>query len=501
MPLGTVSEVSFTSAAFSPKIARRRRSSGASSVSLFGRDLADQDVAGLHFGPDANDAIGAEIAQRFLGDIRDVPGDFLRSELGIAGADLEFVDVDRGIDILLHDLLGDGDGVLEVIAIPRHERDEHVAAEGQLAILAVRAVGDDVALLDLLAFLDDRALIDAGAGIRAHELAQLVDEHAAFEVVLELLLALGHLAVRRDDDLLGGDAGDLAIRLAHHHGARVAGDLALHAGADERRLGNEERHALALHVRAHQRAVRVVVLEEGNQAGGHGDELLRRDVHVVDLGRLDLEEVAAITHGHLIGEELALLVDRHIRLRDEVVLLAVAGEEVDLVGDAAVDHLAVRRLDEAEVIDPRKGGHRRDEADVRTFRRLDRTDAAVVRGMHVAHLEAGAIAREAAWPKGRQTALVGQLGERIGLIHELRELGAPEEIADHGGERLRIDQLLRRHALDVHVEQGHALLDQALGAGEAHAALVGEQLAHGADAAGAEVIDIIEHALALRGAG
>ena len=38
--------------------------------------------------------------------------------------------------------------------------------------------------------------------------------------------------------------------------------VAFHAGADERRLGAEQRHRLALHVGAHQRAVGVVVLEE-----------------------------------------------------------------------------------------------------------------------------------------------------------------------------------------------------------------------------------------------
>jgi hypothetical protein len=44
---------------------------------------------------------------------------------------------------------------------------------------------------------------------------------------------------------------------------------------------------------------------------------------------------------------------------------------------------------------------------------------------------------------------------------------------------------------------GHALAHETLGAGQAHAALVGEQLAHGADAAAAEVIDVVDHALAL----
>ena len=57
----------------------------------------------------------------------------------------------------------------------------------------------------------------------------------------------------------------------------------LDARPDARGLGAEERHGLALHVRAHQGAVGVVVLEERDQGGGQRDELLRRDVDVVDL--------------------------------------------------------------------------------------------------------------------------------------------------------------------------------------------------------------------------
>ena len=117
--------------------------------------------------------------------------------------------------------------------------------------------------------------------------------------------------------------------------------------------------------------------------------------------------------------------------------------------------------------------------------------------MHVADLESGAIAGETAWPEGGQPPLVGQLGQRIDLIHELRKLAAAEEIADHRRERLGIDQLLRRHRFDALVEQRHALLDQALGAGQADAALVGEQFAHGAHAAAAQVVDVVQAAFAL----
>ena len=63
-----------------------------------------------------------------------------------------------------------------------------------------------------------------------------------------------------------------------------------------------------------------------------------------------------------------------------------------LVDHHALFHLAVGALDEAVIVDAGKAGERRDQADVRTFRRFDGADAAVVRGMHVAHFESGALA-------------------------------------------------------------------------------------------------------------
>ena len=117
--------------------------------------------------------------------------------------------------------------------------------------------------------------------------------------------------------------------------------------------------------------------------------------------------------------------------------------------------------------------------------------------MNVADFKSRAVAGQTARPKGGQTALVGQFGQRIDLIHELGKLAAPKEIADHGGQRLGIDQLLRRHALQALIEQRHALLDQALRAGQADAALIGQQFAHRADAAAAQVINVVQRAFAL----
>ncbi len=157
---------------------------------------------------------------------------------------------------------------------------------------------------------------------------------------------------------------------------------------------------------------------------------------------------------------------------------------------------AVRRLDEAVLVDAREGRQRRDQADVRTFRRLDGADAAVVGRVHVAHLEARALAGQTARPKRREAALVRHLGQRVGLVHELRQLRGAEVLLDHRRDRLGVDQVVRHERLDL-LRHAHALLDGALHADQTDAVLVLHELADRADAPVAEVIDVVDHAAAV----
>ena len=131
----------------------------------------------------------------------------------------------------------------------------------------------------------------------------------------------------------------------------------LDAGADQRAVALDQRNGLALHVGAHERTVGVVVLQEGDQGRRDRHHLARRDVHVVDLAGEELGDLAvALAHQHPLVDELALLVERGVGLRDDVAVLVVGGEVVDLVGDRAVLHLAVGRLDESEGIGSGKCG-------------------------------------------------------------------------------------------------------------------------------------------------
>ena len=301
------------------------------------------------------------------------------------------------------------------------------------------------------------------------------------------------ITVTRDDDLFGIDGRNDTGLIRDHHDFGVTSDPLFNTGAHEGRLGLEEGHALALHVGSHQRAIRIVVLKERNHARSDRNHLLGRDVHVVDVSGGYLEELAVFTDGDL-AHKVPLVVELGVSLRDDLGLLLVGGEVVNLVGYAAVLRETVRRLDEAKLVNAGVGREGIDETDIGTLGRLDRANATVVRRMNVADFETGTFAIETAWPERRKSTLVRDLRERVDLIHELGELGTREEIADDGRQRLRVDQLLRGDRVNALVIHRHALTHETLGAAEADAALIGEQLADGADATGTQVIDVIDDA-------
>ena len=441
-----------------------------------GRDLPDEDVARVDLGADPHDAALVEVRQDLLGDVRDVARDLLGAQLGVAGVDLVLFDVDRGEDVVLHQTLGEDDRVLVVVALPRHERDQQVAPERELAVVGRRAVGQHRADLDAVARVDQDALVVARALVGAAELRHAVGG--------------GGRVVVRHDDQVGRHLGDHAGLGRGDDVTRVDRRAPLHAGADQRRLGADERHGLPLHVRAHERAVGVVVLEERDERGGDGDHLPRGDVHVVDVLAGDVLDLAALdAHQDAVLGERAVRLERGVRLRDDVAVLVVGRQVVDLVGHLALDHLAVRRLDEPERVDAPVRRQRADEADVRTLRGLDRAHAAVVRRVDVTDLHAGAVTGQTARAQGREAPLVGQARQRVVLVHELRQLAGPEELLDGGDDGTDVDQGLRRDRLDVLGR--HPLADHALHPGQARAHLVLDQLADGADAAVAEVVDVV----------
>ena len=140
-----------------------------------------------------------------------------------------------------------------------------------------------------------------------------------------------------DDDTGGVDLIDDAGAARRDGGAGIARHHFFHAGADQRRLRPQQRHGLALHVGAHQRAVGVVVLEERHERRGHRHQLLGRHVDELDLVGRRHHEVAALAAGDQLVDDAVAAVDRRVGLGDGVLRLFHRREIDDLVGDVLVD--------------------------------------------------------------------------------------------------------------------------------------------------------------------
>ena len=453
-----------------------------------GGDLAHQDVAGADLGADADDAVLVQVLQGVLAHVGDIPGDLLGAQLGIPGVDLVLLNVDGGVQILPDQPLVQKDGVLVVVAFPGHEAHQDVLAQGDLALIGGGAVCQNRGILDgtirvlapavdPLAHRDDGLLVDAGAVVGAQELGQAV--------------ILGLAVIIADGDVAGVHRRDLAVALCQDGHLGVDADLVLHAGADDGSVGTQQRHSLALHVCAHQGTVCVVVRQEGDHGGSDGDHHAGGDVDVVHPLLVHLHDLVPVTGRDTGVDEAAVLVQRLSGLADDVVVLLVGGHIGDLVGDVEglLVHRPVGSLDEAVLIDPGIGGQVGNQADVGACRGLNGAHTAVVAVVDVTDLHVGALTGEAAGAQGGKAPLMGQLRQGVGLIHELAQGAGAEELLDSSGDGPDVDEALGRH--DIQILDGHALADDPLHPGKADAELVLQQLAHGTQAAVAQVVDIV----------
>src|SRR5690606_3756335 len=140
-------------------------------------------------------------------------------------------------------------------------------------------------------------------------------------------------------------------------------------------------------------------------------------------------------------------------LGDDVVAFFDGGEVVNLVTDLAVDDLVVGRLEETVFVQASVQRHRVDQADVRAFRGLNGANATVVSRVHVAYFKACALAGQTTGAKRRNTTLVRDLGQRVGLVHELRQLAGTEELLDGRRDGLGVDQVMRHQVFGLGLAQ------------------------------------------------
>jgi hypothetical protein len=173
-----------------------------------GRDLAHENVARLDLRADAHDATLVEVDQRLFGDVGDFARDFFLPALRVAHVQFELLDVHRRVHVVLHQTLGEHDGVFEVVPVPRHEGHGDVRAKRELPHFRGRPIGEHFAGRDLLAEPHDRTLVDGGVLIGAPVLLEPIPVELAEPRQRTRRIDRAFDRAGIDDDLVGRDGRD-----------------------------------------------------------------------------------------------------------------------------------------------------------------------------------------------------------------------------------------------------------------------------------------------------
>ena len=451
-------------------------------------NLTDNDITGLDMCTDTNDTVLVEVLGGILAHVRYIGGELLHTTLGLAHFAELLDDMYGGEEVVTHDTFGEDDSILVVVTFPGDISDLEVITEREFTGFGSVALGEDLSLLYPIAFAYKRAEVDSRILVGTLELRHFI----LFLGRLEGDELLVECAVVADTDNVGIHIGHFSGALGNDLRTRVANQLSLDTGADDRRGVAHQRHGLAHHVRSHECAVCVIVLQEGDECGSDRGYLAGGDVHEVDLVGCNDGEVGLVTGFHLITDEVSVLVQRGVALCYDIGLFVLGRHIDDIViieVDDAVLRLAVGSLDEAKVINLRIDTERGYQTDVRSFRCLNRAEASIVGIMHVAHLESCAVAAQAAGAEGRHTALVCDLRQRVLLVHELAERVRSEIGVDDAGDSLGVDKVSRSE--DLVVSHVHALTDSTAHTCQADGELVVELFSDGTYTAVAEVVDIV----------
>ncbi len=223
-----------------------------------GCHLANKNVAGANFGADVNNARLIQLGQRAFANVGNITGDFLWPQLGVASDTSQFLYVDAGKSILFDHALRYQNGIFEVVSIPRHERDAHILAQSQFTHVDGRTISKYVAGADHITWLDQGSLVDTGVLIGAGKFCQGVDIHTR--------IARFYFRVSDPDhDTTGINTVYHATTFGDDADSGIQSDIALHTGANKRLFSAERWHSLALHIRAHERSVSIIMLQERNQ--------------------------------------------------------------------------------------------------------------------------------------------------------------------------------------------------------------------------------------------
>ena len=315
----------------------------------FRRYFTNQYIAGFHFCTDVNDTGFIQTVLHTLGQIRNIAGNIFCTQLGIAGNDIQFLNVNRSIAVVRSHFFGNQNRVFIVITIPRHEGDGHVLTQGQFAQIGGCTVSNQIAALQNVAGFDGRTLIDIGRLVGTSEFNQVININTHFTGSRFIVMNTNHNTV-------GIDILNHTAATGNDCSSRVNGNGTLNTSTNHRFFRTQARYGLTLHVGTHQCTVRIIVFQERNQRCRYRYHLTGCHVHILHTVRRCHNGFAFFTTSYQVTNQITVFVQISIRLCNHIAAFFDGRQVIDFLGYFAIDNAAVRSFQETIIIGTRING-------------------------------------------------------------------------------------------------------------------------------------------------
>ena len=207
--------------------------------------------------------------------------------------------MDRGKYVFCNHPFGQQNSIFIVIAVPWHESDENVTSKSQITKIGRRTVSNDIALLDVVANTNQRTLVDTSRLVGTLEFMQTININARLCRIKILRCANNNT---RCINLINN-----ASTFGCNCCTRVTGNDRFHTGSDKRCFGANQRHSLTLHVGPHQSSVCIVIFKERNKRCCNRNQLLRRNVHEINVFTRSHQHFISMTTNDKFINEFAII--------------------------------------------------------------------------------------------------------------------------------------------------------------------------------------------------
>ena len=343
------------------------------------------------------------------------------------------------------------DSILIVVTFPRHVSNQQVFTQSQLTFFRRISFCQNLAFRYTLTNFTNRTKVNRHILIRTTPLRNTIFLQCRFEAYKFFVLC----TIIQNTNNSSVHKFDYTITFSGNLRTRVANQLTFDACTYNRSFTLQQRNCLAHHVWPHQRTVSIIMFQERNQRCSDWSNLLGRNVHQLYFIRSYHRIVSILTSFYFIADESTIIIQRCITLSNNLSFLFFRSQicqpfirKVNLT----VFNLTIWSFNETKYIDLSEHAQRRNQTNVRTFRRFNWTKTTIVSVVNVTYLKSGTLTRQTTRTESRHTTFVRNFSQRIRLVHKLRQSIRSKEWIDYGRNSLGVDQINRsKHFIIAYV--------------------------------------------------